>query len=87
MAICIRCGDEYADKRKKLGYDICLACGDMDAQAEAKAKSSRIAVQYNKGPYQYKTPDQNQKDIARHPRAGPAGKAGAGSAEQDRLRS
>lgn len=65
MAICIRCGDEYADKRKELGYDICLACGDMDAQAEAKAKSSRIAVQYNKGPYQYITGKNTTKHFGR----------------------
>ena len=27
MAFCIKCGDDYNDRRKALGYRTCLGCG------------------------------------------------------------
>jgi ribosomal protein L37AE/L43A len=27
MAFCIKCGDDYNNKRKALGYTTCLGCG------------------------------------------------------------
>lgn len=27
MAFCIKCGDDYNDRRKALGYKTCLSCG------------------------------------------------------------
>lgn len=28
MAQCIKCGDDYSDARKQLGYKVCLECGE-----------------------------------------------------------
>lgn len=52
MANCYTCGGEYSNKRKKLGYNICLSCGEAVAYKDAVIKSNRIAPVYNKGPYQ-----------------------------------
>ncbi len=55
MAECIKCGEEYSDKRKELQYDTCLSCGAEKAREQAIAKSKRISPLYSKGPYQYIT--------------------------------
>lgn len=34
MAICKECYATYSDKRKELGYDICMDCGDSAAYAQ-----------------------------------------------------
>lgn len=62
MAICIKCGEEYSDKRAELGYETCLECGNIDALKEIKRKSKCIAPAYNKGAYQYIT----SKDCVRN---------------------
>jgi hypothetical protein len=53
MATCIKCGAEYADKRKDLGYDTCLSCGSPNP-------IRTIAPAYNKGGLQLIT---NPKDL------------------------
>lgn len=45
MATCKVCGEEYSDKRLKLGYDTCL----KHAQP---MKQYTVAPAYNKGAYQ-----------------------------------
>ena len=65
MAECLKCGDEYPDKRKEIGYDICLKCGAEKAREQAIAKSKRIAVVYNKGSYQYITDGEKLEDLGK----------------------
>ena len=48
MATCNRCGEEFSDKRKALGYDICLDCGEEQAQALAELKKKKLLVQIEK---------------------------------------
>ena len=38
MAICNKCGNEFPDKRKELGYDTCLYCGEREAKELGKLK-------------------------------------------------
>jgi len=52
MANC-KCGEEYSDARKALGYDTCLGCGEEEAQAEVEKRRERVVVPYNKGPYMF----------------------------------
>ena len=49
MAICIKCYDNYPDKRLSLGYRTCIVCGDKEANKEAIRKSTCIAPLFNKG--------------------------------------
>lgn len=53
MAICISCRSDYPEKRKLLGYDTCIVCGDKFAQKESIRKSKCVAPLFNKGAYQY----------------------------------
>ena len=53
MAICYSCDTEYSDKRKALGYNTCIMCGDKEAHKEAIRKSKCTAPLFNKGAYQY----------------------------------
>jgi len=62
---CSVCMEVYSQKRKNLGYKVCLGCGEKDAQAEVKRKSKRSAIAYNKGPYMYVTEGTSGKYIAR----------------------
>jgi predicted nucleic acid-binding Zn-ribbon protein len=39
LAECVRCGDEYTYRRKELGYDTCLACGDHSARRIAARRT------------------------------------------------
>ena len=65
MAICIECQEEYSDKRKKIGYDTCLECGDFEATKEIVRKSTCIAPAYNKGPYMFVTSSAMAKDVGK----------------------
>jgi DNA-directed RNA polymerase subunit RPC12/RpoP len=65
MAICSVCGSEYSDKRKNLGYDSCLKCGDRIAYRDIQAKYRRTAPLYNKGGYQYITNGDSLKSLGR----------------------
>lgn len=40
-------------KRKQLGYNTCLTCGEKQAKKEINRKKKCIAPAYNKGAYQY----------------------------------
>ena len=51
MAVCIECGDEYSDRRKALGYNTCLECGDAIATQQILHKAKCTAPAYNKGGY------------------------------------
>lgn len=53
MAICVECNSTFSDKRKKIGYEVCLTCGDKFAHAESIRKSKCVAPLFNKGAYQY----------------------------------
>ena len=53
MPDCVECGEDFPKKRKSLGYDTCLDCGAKEAARETHAKSKRIAIPYNKGPYMF----------------------------------
>ena len=65
MAICKNCGEEYSDKRKSLGYNICLDCGEHQAIIRKKIKSKRTAPMYNKGAYGYITEGDSLKSLGR----------------------
>ena len=49
---CKDCGEEYSLKRAKLGYNLCLECGESDAKRIADFRSKCSAPAYNKGAYQ-----------------------------------
>jgi ribosomal protein L37AE/L43A len=49
---CKECGEEYSMKRAKLGYYLCLECGDSRATRIANFRSKCSAPAYNKGAYQ-----------------------------------
>lgn len=53
MAMCIKCGEEFSEKRKELGYNICLYCGEVEAKESKFKKSEKVVVAYNKGPLIY----------------------------------
>lgn len=65
MANCKLCGEEFSDRRKALGYETCLICGEEDAQLEIREKSGRVGVAYNKGPLQFITSMEMVKDLGR----------------------
>lgn len=65
MAKCIECGDKFNDKRKALGYDICLPCGSQLAYEKAVEKSKRVGSLYNKGGLQYITDDEDLTTIGK----------------------
>ena len=54
---CRVCGEEFSDKRAKLGYRTCLSHGEGQ-------KPYTVSISYNKGPYQLITRD-NIKSIGR----------------------
>jgi len=37
MCECIRCGGEFPVARQTLGYDLCLKCGETDAQIKRRS--------------------------------------------------
>ena len=53
MNNCKICYEEFPLKRKKLGYEVCIKCGDEIANKESIRKSKCIAPLFNKGAYQY----------------------------------
>ena len=50
---CFDCGEEFSPKRKALGYEHCLECGEGYAKNETIRKSKCVAPAFNKGAYQY----------------------------------
>lgn len=65
MAFCNICSNEYPDKRKQLGYETCLSCGDKIATKEAIRKSKCVAPLFNKGGYGYISSVKQAKSIGR----------------------
>lgn len=51
---CRECGDDVSPSRYKLGYRLCLFCGEEVARIERM--SWCIVQEYGKGNYQYITP-------------------------------
>ena len=49
---CRECGEEYNIKRAKLGYAVCLDCGDQEAHRIARFRSKCSVPLFNKGPAQ-----------------------------------
>jgi hypothetical protein len=62
---CIKCGDEYNPKRRKLGYNICLDCGSIAARKEARRRSKCCAPAFNKGAYMYVTSKKMARDVGK----------------------
>lgn len=48
MAYCTRCGDDYPQGRRDLGYTTCLPCGDT----AARLVRFTVMPAYSKGAYQ-----------------------------------
>lgn len=57
IAICKGCGDEYSYKRKQLGYNTCLDCGE-------EKRIFPTAPAFNKGAYTIVTMN-NVRDIGK----------------------
>ena len=62
---CSECDAEYHPRRKELGYDTCLECGDVKAQKAISHKRKCSAPLFNKGAYQYVTSSAAAKDVGR----------------------
>lgn len=65
MAVCVKCNENYSNKRKTLGYATCLPCGSLEASRESFIKSRQVAPAFNKGAYQYITSVNIAKSIGR----------------------
>lgn len=62
--LCRKCGiEEIESARLKLGYKICLTCGEAAAQNEKQRKQNRVAIAFPKGAYQYITDEYNLGDL------------------------
>jgi predicted nucleic acid-binding Zn-ribbon protein len=48
MAYCTKCGDDYPQGRRNLGYTTCLECGDK----QARLVTFTVMPAYSKGAYQ-----------------------------------
>jgi hypothetical protein len=55
--------ETISEGRLALGYDICLTCGELEAQVESEHKSRRVAIAYDKGGYQYITEETDLGDL------------------------
>lgn len=42
MATCIKCEEEYSNKRLALGYHTCLDCGGRDASRMIRARTAEV---------------------------------------------
>ena len=50
---CVACEEHFSQKRRDLGYRVCLECGDAEAQKAIAHKKKCSAPLFNKGGYQY----------------------------------
>ena len=64
-AVCIKCQDNFSPKRKKLGYNTCLKCGDVAASKIIKHRSKCSAPAFNKGAYMYVSSKEMARDLGR----------------------
>ena len=62
---CWDCGEEFNPKRKALGYEYCLNCGEEYAAQETIRKSKCVAPAFNKGAYQYVGSIEDAKFVGR----------------------
>ena len=62
---CFDCGEEFSPKRKALGYEHCLECGEGYAKKETIRKSKCVAPAFNKGAYMYVSSKSMAKDLGR----------------------
>ena len=62
-AECQLCGEEYDLARARLGYTICLDCGEKAAREQIVGKSRCVAQHYNKGGYMYLTPGMDLQSL------------------------
>ena len=62
---CFECGEEFNPKRKELGYEYCLDCGEGRAKIETIRKSKCVAPAFNKGAYQYVGSIEDAKFVGR----------------------
>jgi len=51
--LCAECRGFIPHGRIKLGYRLCLACGETEAKTESKRKASMVQIPFSKGAYQY----------------------------------
>lgn len=65
MPYCNSCGSNFPVKRKKLGYNTCIDCGDKEARKEALRKSKCVAPLFNKGAYQFISNIKEAKHLGR----------------------
>ncbi len=42
MATCVKCEEEYTDRRLELGYPTCLECGALDARRLTSARVQAV---------------------------------------------
>lgn len=52
MAICTKCGEDFPDARKQLGFDRCMPCNTIYAEARYEQIKKQSAPM-NKSNYQY----------------------------------
>ena len=57
MAICIKCEEEYNDKRLALGYRTCLDCGGRDANRIVRARTAEVLKSMTPNHYEGKPED------------------------------
>ena len=62
---CPLCGSPVQSARVRLGYELCVDCGESAARTEIDRRKSCVAPSFNKGPYQYVASKQQAKWIGR----------------------
>lgn len=62
---CSDCGSTYSQRRRELGYSLCLECGEQAANQASERLRRQCAPAYNKGAYQLITDMQMVRDIGR----------------------
>jgi hypothetical protein len=62
---CSECGDSFNPRRRDLGYQVCLECGDKEAARQTLRKSKCTAPAYNKGAYMYVTSSHMAKELGK----------------------
>ena len=60
MPVCAKCGEEFPQGRKALGYSTCQSCGEQVAKAELDKKFKQALPSHHKGGYTYVSPEQQR---------------------------
>lgn len=53
MVKCKLCPEEVSEQRLQIGYNLCLSCGDKEAQEDIASKKKRVGINHSKGTYVY----------------------------------